>query len=103
MKAIINELQENSIEVKNITPIFNLDSDDLTEILNGDWEDREFKYLSKDKERLEKDGEYYLQDSDEIFNFLVEVRHWKKNRLVEEYFILKELEDLENLKKELNE
>lgn len=103
LKAIINELQENSIEIKNITPIFNLDSDDLTKILNGDWEDREFKYLSKDKERLEKDGEYYLQDSDEIFNFLVEVRYWKKNRLVEEYFILKELEDLENLKKELNE
>lgn len=62
------------------------------------------KYMCNENEKNNPNPyQEMYQDSDEIFNFLVEVRHWKKNRLVEEYFILKELEDLENLKKELNE
>ena len=99
LKAVIKEVEDQDIEIKKIVPLFNLDSDDLTEILTGEWRDGEFSYLSKDEERFEKDGDSYIQDTDETFNYFVEVECLVGTKC----FVLKELEDLEYIPKELLE
>ena len=96
LKAIIKELEKHDIEVKAIIPLFNFDSDNLTEVLTGGWRDGNFIYLSKDKERFEKNGDEYIQDTN-----LVEIYYLKENKTETEYFVLKELEDLEYIPKEL--
>lgn len=103
LKAIINELKEKSIEVKNVIPIFTLDEDDLTEILSGHWENTDFKYLSKDKERIyDSNGRYFYSD-DETYNYLIEVVYWKGNNSMTDKFVLKELEDMSFLLDDLSD
>ncbi|MGL4875586.1 MAG: hypothetical protein ACRC30_13160 [Clostridium sp.] len=94
LKAVINEVEHQDMKIKKIVPLFNLDQDDLTEVLIGKWRDETFRYLSKDKERFRKDGEDYIQDINETFNYLVEVEYWKENRIRTDNFVLKEIEDM---------
>lgn len=101
LKPLIKELGKHDIEVKVIVPLFTLDSDDLTKILTGDWEGREFKYLSKDKERFGKYGESYVHDDDETYNYMIELDCLKGYHTKTEYFVLKEIEDLEYILEEL--
>lgn len=103
LKAVINEVEHQNIKIKKIVPLFNLDQDDLTEILTGEWRDEAFRYLSKDKERFRMDGEEYIQDTNETFNYLVEVDYWKENRIRTDNFVLKEIEDMSFLLDELKE
>ncbi|MEG1087761.1 MAG: hypothetical protein RSD79_06825, partial [Cetobacterium sp.] len=96
-------LKEKSIEVKNVIPIFTLDEDDLTEILSGHWENTDFKYLSKDKERIyDSNGRYFYSD-DETYNYLIEVVYWKGNNSMTDKFVLKELEDMSFLLDDLSD
>lgn len=103
LKAVINEVEHQNIKIKKIVPLFNLDQGDLTEVLTGEWRDETFRYLSKDKERFRKDGEDYIQDTNETFNYLVEVDYWKENRIRTDNFVLKEIEDMSFLLDELKE
>lgn len=91
------------MKIKKIVPLFNLDQDDLTEVLTGRWRDETFSYLSKDKERFRRDGKEYIQDIDETFNYLVEVDYWKENQIRTENFVLKKIEDMSFLLDELKE
>lgn len=103
LKAVINEVEHQDMKIKKIVPLFNLDQGELTEILTGEWRDETFRYLSKDKERFRKDGEDYIQDIKETFNYLVEVDYWKENRIRTDNFVLKEIEDMSFLLDELKE
>ena len=103
LKAVINEIEHQNMKIKKIVPLFNLDQGDLTEVLTGEWRDETFRYLSKDKERFRKDGEDYIQDTSETFNYLVEVDYWKENRIRTDNFVLKEIEDISFLLGELKE
>lgn len=103
LKAIMKEVEDQDIEIKKIIPIFNLDSGDLTQVLTGKWRDGGFTHLSKDKERFEMDGDEYLQDSDQTYNYLVEVDYWKDKSIATGYFVLKEIEDLEYIPKDLKD
>lgn len=103
LKAVINEVEHQDMKIKKIVPLFNLDQDDLTEVLTGEWRDEAFRYLSKDKERFRRDGEEYIQDMKETFNYLVEVDYWKENQIRTENFVLKEIEDMSFLLDELKE
>ena len=101
LKAIINELKEKSIEVKSIIPIFSLDEYDLREILSEDLGDANFKYLSKDKERIYDDNGRYFYSDDETYNYLIKVAYWKGKKIMTDNFVLKELEDMSFLLNDL--
>lgn len=49
------------------------------------------------------DGEEYIQNKNETFNYLVEVDYWKENRIRTENFVLKEIEDISFLLEKLKE
>lgn len=101
-KGIIKELSNRDIDIERITPLFDKDSEDLTELL----EDKNLKYIQEEKEKLnqveDEEKIYYEMNEDETFNYLVEIRRWDKlnDRPVRENYIVRELYDLLEINKE---
>lgn len=100
-KGIIKELLSKEIEVKKIVPLFDKDSEDLTELLLC----RVVKYVPGETKKINQEEDiegniFYEIDQEETFNYLVEIRRWDKltNRPIRETYVVREVQDLLKIK-----